>query len=48
MEDLVADTNNTHPDIATDIEVKIAKEDQLPNMQNIINMDEDFEPMMSN
>jgi hypothetical protein len=47
MENLNADTNNANPDIATDMEVEIAKEDQSPNVQKVINTDEDFEPVMS-
>jgi hypothetical protein len=47
IEDLTADTNNAKPDNATDMEIEIAKKDQLPDVQNVINTDEDFEPMMS-
>jgi hypothetical protein len=47
MEDLIADTNNANPDIVIDMEVKIAKEDQSPNVQKIINTDKDFKPVMS-
>jgi hypothetical protein len=47
MEDLTDDTNNANPDIATDMEVEIAKEDQSPNVQKVINTDEDFEPVIS-
>jgi hypothetical protein len=47
LEDLKVDTNDANPDIATDMEIEIAKEDQLPNVQNVINTDEDFEPVMS-
>jgi cell division protein FtsN len=43
MEDLKDDTTNAIPDM----EVKIAKENQSPIMQNVINLDEDFEPVMS-
>jgi hypothetical protein len=47
MEDLKDDTNNANTDIATNMEIEIAKEDQLPNVQKLANMDEDFEPVMS-
>jgi hypothetical protein len=47
IEDLTDDINNAISDIATDMEVKIAKEDQSLNVQNVINTDEDFEPVMS-
>jgi hypothetical protein len=47
MKDLKDNTNNTNTDIATDMEIEIAKEDQSPNVYKVINTDEDFEPVMS-
>jgi hypothetical protein len=47
MEDFTDDTKDANPDIVTDMEVKIAKVDQSSNVQNVINTDEDFEPVMS-
>jgi hypothetical protein len=36
MEDLTVNTNNANPNIATDMEVEIAKEDQSLDVQNVI------------
>jgi hypothetical protein len=47
LKDLKDDTNNANTNIVTDMEIKIAKEDQSPNIHKVINTDEDFELVMS-
>jgi hypothetical protein len=46
-EDLLVDTNNTNPNIATDMEIEVVKKNQSTDMLTNTNTDEDFELVMS-
>jgi hypothetical protein len=46
-EDSLNNTNNTNPEIVTDMKIEVVNENQSMDVSPITNMNEDFKPMIS-